>query len=115
MFGFDSNRLAALAAAFSMALAAPALAQSQAASHSHDASAPAKLALDYYMETHWDRTEFDSKISEYQLSNADFNSNLDAILPAQMSPGVRSALNLGLGVTSGIIDAALIWPMGCSG
>ncbi len=64
--------------------------------------------VDYYMETHWDRSEFDSKVSEYQLSNADFNSNLDSILPAQMSPGVRSALNLGLGVTSGILDAALI-------
>jgi hypothetical protein len=47
MFGIDSNRLAALAAAFSMALAAHALAQSPAASHSHDASAPAKLALDH--------------------------------------------------------------------
>ena len=47
MFGIARNRLAALAAAFSMALAAHALAQSPAASHSHDASAPAKLALDH--------------------------------------------------------------------
>jgi len=47
MFGIDSNRLAALAAAFSMALAAPALAQTPAHSHAHDAAAPAKLALDH--------------------------------------------------------------------
>ena len=47
MLGIDRNGLAALVAAFSVALAAPAIAQTPAQSHGHDAAAPAKLALDH--------------------------------------------------------------------
>ncbi|MCB9760374.1 MAG: DUF4157 domain-containing protein [Alphaproteobacteria bacterium] len=62
--------------------------------------------VDYYMETHWDRSEYDAKIGELDLEMAGLTgSTLDRFLPAETPPGVRSALNLVTGAGAAGLDA----------
>ncbi|MDP2315253.1 MAG: DUF4157 domain-containing protein [Pseudomonadota bacterium] len=64
--------------------------------------------VDYYMETHWDRSQYDTKVAEFGIQPEQIGTELDHWMPANTPQGVRSALNIGMAVGSGLLDAAVI-------
>ena len=86
---------------------APASGPSPAGSGSWSARTPDNL-VDYYMETHWDRSAYDSKVAEFGIQPEQVGTELDKWLPAQTPPNVRSALNVGMAVATGVMDAAVL-------
>ncbi|MCK6505724.1 hypothetical protein L6R53_20415 [Myxococcota bacterium] len=56
------------------------------------------------METHWDRSDYDAKVAEYNISVDGQGSELDKWLPANTSPGVRGGLNIAFGIAGGVLD-----------
>jgi hypothetical protein len=69
--------------------------------------APDQL-VDYYMETHWDSSEFMSKCQDLGVTPPGFGSEADKWGAVNLSPGARSALNLTLGIGGGVVDAVVI-------
>ena len=69
--------------------------------------APDQL-VDYYMETHWDSSEFMSKCQDLGVTPPGFGSEADKWGAVSLSPGARSALNLSLGIGGGVVDAVVI-------
>ncbi|MEL6343753.1 MAG: DUF4157 domain-containing protein [Myxococcota bacterium] len=64
--------------------------------------------VDYYMETNWDRSDYDEKVGELNLELAGLaGTTLDRLMPAETPAGVRSALNLVSGAGAAGIDAMI--------
>ena len=67
------------------------------------------------METHWDRSanggsirSYDQAVTDFGVSPEGLGTELDHWMPGNTPAGVRSALNLGFAVTTGLMDAVVL-------
>jgi len=66
---------------------------------------PVDGLVDHYMATHWDSSDFDSKVQEFGVYPDAIATELDRWLPPSVGSSTRAGANLLVGLGAGLLDS----------